>query len=73
MSRSKNPLPLLPSLEHYKNETALLSLKKMAHFNTALTRKETETSKPESQYKKRKHLSPLKEVYSSGKAGICFH
>ena len=39
MSRSNNPLPLLPSLEHYKNETALLSLKKMAHFNTALTRK----------------------------------
>jgi len=40
MSRSNGPLPLHPSLDtYYKYEKALLSLKKMAQFSSALTRK----------------------------------
>lgn len=40
MSRSNGPLPFHPSLDtYYKYEKALLSLKKMAQFSSALTRK----------------------------------
>lgn len=74
MSRRNSPLPFPPSLDtYYKYERALLSLKKIAQFSSALTRKGNgKRQNLKVNIRKRKHISLVQEVYS-GKAGICFH